>query len=113
MKYIIEISNTPLRGVDGEVLWKAKGFDSLAFTKEDLKKMEPYIDFSVGDQIEIAGLKQRYVVAEIDPAGVQVRLLSPAFGKIWISLSDLYDCGFWKTGFQFDVEKYEALIDAQ
>ena len=40
MKYIIEIEDNPVRCLDGTLLWKAKGFNSLVFDVNGLAKMK-------------------------------------------------------------------------
>ena len=42
MKYIIEISDDPVRCADGTLLWKAKGFNSLVFDIHSLSKLQRY-----------------------------------------------------------------------
>ena len=42
MKYIIEIEDRPMFAVNGDMLWRAKGFKSLVFDSDGLAKLQPY-----------------------------------------------------------------------
>jgi len=40
-KYIIELEDAPFVGIDGDRLWRVKGFRSLVFDSEGLKRLTP------------------------------------------------------------------------
>ena len=42
MRYIIEIEDNPMFTKDGDMLWKAKGFNALVFDKNGLDKLQKY-----------------------------------------------------------------------
>lgn len=42
MKYIIEIEDSPLFTNNGNMLWKAKDFNTLVFDQEGLDRLEEY-----------------------------------------------------------------------
>lgn len=60
MKYIIEIEDEPLTR-DGEAVYRAKGFRSLVFDENGLKKLTPFgtpeqeETFHIGDEVQNDG----------------------------------------------------------
>ena len=42
MKYIIEVEDNPMFLRNGDMLWKAKGFNTLVFDKNGLDKLQKY-----------------------------------------------------------------------
>lgn len=52
MKYIIEIEDNPMFLRSGDMLWKAKGFNTLVFDKNGLDKLQKYEEFTINKTAE-------------------------------------------------------------
>ena len=53
MKYIIEIEDNPMFLRSGDMLWKAKGFNTLVFDKNGLDKLQKYEEFTINKTAEL------------------------------------------------------------
>lgn len=100
MKYIIDIEDEPMKGTDGSKVYRAKGFQSLVFDENGLKKLTPLSEhglekeaFHVGDEL-------------LNCDGETAYVLNPHCGKDefillmdnYASPQQIYKHGWIKTG---------------
>ena len=64
MKYIIEVEDNPMFLRNGDMLWKAKGFNTLVFDKNGLDKLQKYEEFTINKTAELKKEKVQEEKAE-------------------------------------------------